>query len=290
VEPEKIKALINLLDDPNEEIFTTVKQTLLDEGVEAIPELEKAWDLSQELVLQSRIEDIIRNIQLKIIKNNFSVWAHSEKNDLLEGVYLIAKYQYPDLRFEDVREKIEIVKKDVWLELNENLTALEKVKILNHIIFDIHKFSLNNANFYSPQNSYINIVLETKKGNPLSLSIIYALIAQSLGLPIYGVNLPKNFILAYKEEISALFAFEEESEAVLFYINPSNKGAVFGRKEIDYFLKQQKLSPEKSFYVPCSNAEIIIRLINNLIASYEKLSYNDKVSDLEEILTVLKSI
>ncbi|HBX53339.1 MAG: hypothetical protein A2275_10415 [Bacteroidetes bacterium RIFOXYA12_FULL_35_11] len=290
MEPEKIKALINLLDDPNEEIFTTVKQTLLDEGVEAIPELEKAWDLSQELVLQSRIEDIIRNIQLKIIKNNFSVWAHSEKNDLLEGVYLIAKYQYPDLRFEDVREKIEIVKKDVWLELNENLTALEKVKILNHIIFDIHKFSLNNANFYSPQNSYINIVLETKKGNPLSLSIIYALIAQSLGLPIYGVNLPKNFILAYKEEISALFAFEEESEAVLFYINPSNKGAVFGRKEIDYFLKQQKLSPEKSFYVPCSNAEIIIRLINNLIASYEKLSYNDKVSDLEEILTVLKSI
>src|SRR3989339_436209 len=100
----------------------------------------------------------------------------------------------------------------------------------------------------------------------------------------------KIFILAYKEEISALFAFEEESEAVLFYINPSNKGAVFGRKEIDYFLKQQKLSPEKSFYVPCSNAEIIIRLINNLIASYEKLSYNDKVSDLEEILTVLKSI
>ena len=72
---------------------------------------------------------------------------------MLEGVYLIAKYQYPDLRFEDVREKIEIVKKDVWLELNENLTALEKVKILNHIIFDIHKFSLNNANFYSPQNS-----------------------------------------------------------------------------------------------------------------------------------------
>ncbi|MBI5219345.1 MAG: hypothetical protein HY958_10490 [Bacteroidia bacterium] len=288
MDTKKIKALINLLDDPDKEIFNTVKQNLLEEGSNIIPELEKAWESSLDIELQAKIEEIIQHIHLNSLKDGFRKWIKSESKDLLEGTFLVAKYQYPDIKIEQVKETIELIKKDVWLELNENLTALEKVKILNHIIFDIHKFTLNNANFYSPQNSYINIVLETKKGNPLSLSLIYAITAQGLGLPIYGVNLPKNFILAYKEDISALFAFDENSDTVLFYINPANKGAVFGRREIDHFLKQQKIEPEKSFYIPCSNVEIVKRLISNLVASYEKLGYKDKIAELEELLKSFK--
>lgn len=288
MDTKKVKALINLLDDPDEEIFRTVKDSLIEEGNDIIPELEKVWETSMDLHLQARIEDLIQNIQLKSLKDGFKNWIKSDQKDLFEGAFLVAKYQYPDMKISDIQNQIEIIKKDVWLELHENLTALEKVKILNHIIFDVHKFSLNNSNFYSPQNSYINNVLESKKGNPLSLSLIYALVAQSLNLPIYGVNLPKNFILAYKEEMSALFAFDESSETVLFYINPANKGTVFGRKEIDSFLKQQKIEPDKSFYAPCSNVAIIERLISNLILSYEKLGYKDKISDLEQILKTFK--
>ncbi len=286
---KKIKALINLLDDPDEEIFRTVKDNLIAEGSEIIPELEKVWESSFNTDLQSRIEDLIQDIQLQSLKKGFRTWVNTEKRDLLEGAFLVAKYQYPDLKIENLKEKIELIKKDVWLELHENLTALEKIKILNHIIFDIHKFVLNNSNFYSPQNSYINNVLESKKGNPLSLSLIYAVIAQELWLPVYGVNLPKNFILAYKEEISALFAFDESVDSVLFYINPANKGTVFGRKEIDSFLKQQKIDVEKSFYIPCSNVAIIERLLANLIMAYEKLGYKDKISDLEQILKSITS-
>lgn len=285
---KKVKALITLLDDPDDEIFRTVKNSLLEEGNDIIPELEKVWESSVDIQLQARIEDLIQNIQLKSLKDGFRNWINSEQKDLFEGAFLVAKYQYPDMKINEIKEKIELIKKDVWLELHENLTALEKVKILNHIIFDVHKFSLNNSNFYSPQNSYINNVLESKKGNPLSLSLIYAVVAQGLNLPIYGVNLPKNFILAYKEEMSALFAFNESSETVLFYINPANKGTVFGRKEIDSFLKQQKIDSDKSFYAPCSNVAIIERLISNLILSYEKLGYKDKISDLEQILKTFK--
>lgn len=285
---KKIKALINLLDDPDDEIFRTVKDNLLEEGNEVIPELEKVWEASLDIQLQARIEDLIQNIQLKSLNDGFRIWMKSEQKDLFEGAFLVAKYQYPDIKISEIKDKIELIKKDVWLELHENLTALEKVKILNHIIFDVHKFSLNNSNFYSPQNSYINNVLESKKGNPLSLSLIYAIVAQGLNLPIYGVNLPKNFILAYKEEMSALFAFDESSETVLFYINPANKGTVFGRKEIDSFLKQQKIESDKSFYAPCSNVAIVERLISNLILSYEKLGYKDKISDLEQILKTFK--
>ena len=77
---------------------------------------------------------------------------------------------------------------------------MEKVRVLNHIIFDVHGFSGNTANFHAPQNSYINNVLESKKGNPLSLSVLYAVIAQRLDVNIYGVNLPEHFILAYVED------------------------------------------------------------------------------------------
>jgi regulator of sirC expression with transglutaminase-like and TPR domain len=187
-----------------------------------------------------------------------------------------------------INDQVENIRKDVWIEINNNLTALEKVKILNYILFDLHKFSRNNTDFYSPQNSYISQVFETKKGNPISLSIVYLAAAWKLGLPIYGVNLPKNFILAYKDEFRNRDA-TDESEDILFYINPYNKGAVLGRREIDYFITQQQLKPQPSFYLPFSNRDIIIRLINNLIMSYEKLGYMQKITRLKELLRVMES-
>ncbi|MBS1233657.1 MAG: hypothetical protein H6R34_221, partial [Bacteroidetes bacterium] len=55
----------------------------------------------------------------------------------------------------------------------------------------------------------------------------------------------------------------------------------------DYFITQQQLKPQKTFYIPCSNRDIIIRLINNLILSYEKLGAPEKISGLKELLAVV---
>ena len=153
------------------------------------------------------------------------------------------------------------------------------------MIFDLYKFTRNTHNFYSPQNSFINQVLETKKGNPISLAIVYMAVAYKLGLPIYGVNLPKNFILAYKDDLRHYDA-SDESEDILFYINPYNKGAILGKKEIDYFINQHKFKADKSYYIPCDNQAIVVRLINNLILSYEKLGFKDKIERLNEILRI----
>jgi regulator of sirC expression with transglutaminase-like and TPR domain len=171
--------------------------------------------------------------------------------------------------------------------LNSNLTALEKVKVINHIIFEVHGFSGNTTNFHAPQNSYINNVLESKKGNPLSLSILYAILAQSLNIPIYGVNLPEHFVLAYREDHSVLPVQASQPTRVLFYINAFSKGSVFSRKEIDSFLKQLKLDPEPGYFEPCSNIDIIKRLIRNLIYSFEKLGYTDKMKELHTLLQSL---
>ncbi len=286
---KEIQALIALLDDPDTEVFDTVSKSLLEYGTDVIPELEKAWESTLNEKMQERIEVLIQRIQINSTQVELKSWLDGGATDLLEGVYYIAKYQYPDLKIEPLNEEIDKIKKDVWLELNENLTALEKVKILNHILFDIHKFSRNRANFYDPQNNYINTVLETKKGNPVSLSVIYILVSKQLEIPVYGVNLPRNFILVYMDELRSGETRDKElEEHVLFYINPYNKGAVLGKKEIDFFIKQQKLEPHRSFYVPCTNVEIIQRLILNLIFSYEKLGYPDKIKSFQELFKIVK--
>ena len=246
-----------------------------------IPELEKAWEQSFDEKIQQRLENLIQEIQINSTERSLKKWADNGGKNLFKGAFFVAKHQYKELNYDYYLKKLEEIKKDIWLEINENLTALEKVRIINHVLFKIYGFSGNTANFYAPQNNYINHVLENKRGNPITLAIIYSVIAQKLNLPIYGVNLPKNFIVAYKNPFT-----EKDSDInqqILFYINPFNKGAILGRKEIDYFIKQQDLKPQQQFFLPCSNIEIIQRLINNLIFSYEKLGYPDKIEELSKL-------
>ena len=283
---QELKAILTLLEDPDKEIFEAVYQSLMDKGVDIVPDLEKAWEFSGNELIQDKLENIIQKIQLNFVHTLLSNWIRDGATDLLDGAYIVAKYQYPDLGLFEIQNPIEKIKHDAWLEINENLTALEKVRILNHIIFDNHKFIANTTNYYSPQNSYINQVILSKKGNPISLGILYASIAQKLGLPIYGVNLPKNFVLAYKDEFNEFINPGSKSENILFYINPFNKGAVLGRKEIDFFLKQQNITPDELFYQPCSNVEVIQRLLLNLIYSYEKLGYEPKIKELQTLLKI----
>lgn len=285
MEKSKIDALIALLDDSDTEVLNAVNDSLLKEGIEIVPQLEKVWETTLDEKLQERLENVIHNIQYDTTRNNLIKWTSDGAKYILEGAVYLSQFQFPEANFQKLDAEIDKIKNDIWLEINNNLTALEKVKILNYVIFELHKYTRNTSNFYSPQNSFINQVIESKKGNPISLAIIYMSVAHKLGLPIYGVNLPKNFILAYKDEFRQCDSIDE-SDDVLFYINPYNKGAVLGKREIDYFIQQQKIKTDKSFYIPCSNNEIVIRLISNLILSYEKLGFNDKIDRLKELLKI----
>ena len=288
MEKKELIAMISLLDDNDHEIIGAITQSLLGKGTDIIPELERAWETALDDKTQERLGNLIQEIQFAAVKEDLKRWIHTGSANILEGAFYIAKFNFPEIIYDTINNYIENIRKDVWLEINDNLTALEKVKILNFIIFQIHKFGRNQSDFYAPQNSYINQVLESKKGNPISLGIIYLSVAWKLGLPIYGVNLPKNFILAYKDEYRQYDA-ADESEDVLFYINPFNKGAVLGRREIDYFVTQQQLEPLDSYYRPCSNRDIIVRLINNLIDSYEKLGNTRKTERLRELLNISRN-
>lgn len=280
---KEVIALITLLDDPDEVIYDQVKDRFVVLGPPAIPHLETAWENSFDAIMQKRIENIIHTIQFETLQKALKAWAKTDQDDLLKGILILARYQYPDLDENKIKKQLATIKQDVWLELHEDLTALEKVKIINHILFEVHQFSGNITNYHAPQNSFLNNVLESKKGNPLMLSVVYLLICNELKIPVYGINLPQHFVLAYLNEEANLIDVNNKtlSNNILFYINPFSKGLLFNQKDIDQFLKQLNLDLEPKYYLPCSNIDIIKRCINNLIFSYEKLGYVEKVEELK---------
>jgi len=284
ITPNEVKSLIRLLDDPDQEIFGHVHDKLLSLGSEAVEYLESAFGEAFDPIQQERIANLVHEIQFGILKNDLRLWLHGGAFDLLQGILVINRYQYPDLDEQKVINQIEAIKRDIWIQMMNESSPPEQVKLINHVFYNIYGFSGNTTNHHDPQNSYISQVLETKKGNQPSLAIIYSIIAQKLDIPIYGVNLPQHFILAYMDE-SQESNFEG---GVLFYINAFNKGFIFGRRDVDMFLKQLNLKSEKQFYEPCSNTEIIKRVLRNLISSYEHSGSTEKVKELNELMEIME--
>jgi regulator of sirC expression with transglutaminase-like and TPR domain len=287
IEKKELTALLNLLDEPSEPVFKRIREKLLDYGTKAIPFLEEAWEQSFNHIIQVRIEEIIHHIQLKHLRVELIAWKKKSRYDLLKGFFLASKYQYPDLVESEVNNKLEIIKRDIWLELSSERTALEKVKVINHILFDVHGFTGNKTNIDAPQNLFLNNLLESKKGNHLTIGMLYSIVAQKLGIPIFGINLPEHFVLAYVDEIHDEKIKLANEKEVLFYINPFNKGAVFTKREIEIFIKHLKISSNPAFFEPCDNVTILIRLFENMKHAFEKQGYGEKVDEINWVMSAL---
>lgn len=281
----EINALINLLDDPDKEVFEHVSEKLMAFGSEVIPELESAWEKTFDPVLHRRIEDLIHHIQSGNTEKHLKEWRDINSDNLLEGVLIVCRYQYPDLKTDVVLKAIDRLKKAIWLEMNYDLTPLEQVNVFNHVLYSIQNFSGNTLNLLDPQNCYLNHILESKKGNSISLGILYLILANELKMPVYGVNLPQHFILSYhKDFITPESNTNEIRRNVLFYINPFNKGMIFTKEDIALFLKRLNIEPDPQYYIPCDNKMVIKVLIENLIQSYKASGVNDKVDELEKLV------
>jgi len=279
----EVNSLIRLLDDPDPEIYSHVHEKLLSYGTEAIEHLESAFEQAFDAIQQERIANLVHEIQFGIVKNDLQLWYQGGAFDLLQGILIVNRYQYPDLDEQKIINQIEAIKRDIWIQMMNEASPVEQVKLINHVFYHMYGFSGNTTNHQDPQNSYLSQVMETKKGNQILLAIIYSVIAQKLDIPVHGVNLPQHFILAYLDESK-----ESEFESgILFYINAFNKGLIFGRRDVDMFLKQLNLSFDKQFYEPCSNTDIIRRVLRNLISSYEHLGSSEKVDELNELLRIL---
>jgi regulator of sirC expression with transglutaminase-like and TPR domain len=284
-EIKRLDALISLMDEPDETAYQKIRDQVYGFGQEALPHLEKAVERTFDALMQQRITAIMQSIRQENLFRDLLDWVQLGSSNLMKGYMLITRSQYPELQEESIGTRIEKLRMDMWLEMNNNLTALENIKVMNHILFDVNKFEGKKINLNAPQNQYLNTLLESRMGSPLSLGMLYIILASKLNLPVYGVNLPQHFILAYLTEPGL---YEPTEDDVLFYINPFNKGAVFTRREIELFLRQMKIEPDKNFFTPCSNIDIIERLLNVLIYTYNQLGYPEKITDLQILLKAIR--
>ncbi len=280
-EPERkeLEALIRLLEDPDNQVFNTVSNRLIELGEEVVNPLEKRWELTLKPDLQVRIEQVIKQIQFNKLAFDLNSWRSSGGEELLYGAFLVARFQYPDLEFEAFDRQIEKIRKDIWLELNNQLTALEKVRVMNYFLYEIHKFDKSLKKAHTPQLYLVNHVLDTHKGSPVLLGLIYAELARRLNLPIYGVNLPRNFVLCYYDQ-----DFHEDPNGILFYINPSDKGSVLGLKELKSYLRQLSIEEKEFYFAPCSNIDILERLLINLGYAYDRSGQGEKAKQIKHLM------
>ena len=286
----EVHALISLIEDPDEQIYEQVRTTLKGYGEVIIPQLEQYWELERfGPLFQKRVEELITSIHYDSVYNRLKNWKNSPDQSLLEGALIINRYQYPGFDEEEVRHVVSKIRQEIWLELNDHLTSFEIVRVMNHMLFKVHGFHGNRDNYHDPRNSFFTDIIASRRGNPLSLGILYTHIAKSLDLPIFGVNLPSHFILCYLDyhpEFMEMGVTPEESD-VMFYINPFQDGAILQKTEIDEFLALQKIDANASFYRPCSNVAMISRMLNNLIHGYIAQEKDDKVRELKALLSVL---
>lgn len=274
---KELKALVSLLDDEDFEVIKHVEGKIISIGNEVIPFLEKEWESSFNPTIQRKIEDLIHTLQFDFLKFRLREWIKNGGTDLLEGIWIIATFQYPDLELSFLKKEIEQLYYEVSKDFKKDLHPFDQIKLINNVIFDKLKFKANTKNFHSPGNSMINVVLETNRGNPISLCILYILISQKLELPIYGVNLPNLFICTYKTKDHH------------FYINAFNKGLIFSKSDIENYVQQLHLNPIDLFFEPCKNEDIVKRVLRNLIISFDKIGDHQKSDEVNQLLKAIDS-
>lgn len=286
----EVNALISLIEDPDEAIFNQVRSELKNYGEKIVPQLVQYWELENAGPLfHSRLGEIISVIQYDGVYNRLKEWKNSDDQNLLEGALIINRYQYPSYDEGELRRAVSKIRQDIWLEINDNLTAIEVVHVMNFMFFTHHGFYGQNDNGQNPRSNFLTDILSTHSGNPLSLGLLYAHLADSLEIPIYAINLPSHFLLCYLDyhPDNKEFGMMPEDAESLFYINTFNGGTILHRDEINEFLAKQNIPYDDYLFKPCNNVQVISRILNNLIHYYITCNNDEKVRELRTLQSVL---
>lgn len=277
-----IDTLLALIDDRDEEVFFAVRDKLIESGPAILPVLEYAISSSRNLLQHERLELIINQLKLSRLVDKTGQWVMAEDKTLLDGWILGSTIHYPSIAPDKIDVLIQKIVRDVWIEFNDSLTSLEKVSIINHVFYELYNFGLNTSDIYAPENCLINNLLVSRKGNLISLSTLYCIIAQKLDLPIHPIGVGQYLILGYYEPQISKEVYGDNADPYLFYVNVEHKGAIIGAKELEYFVHENKESIEHA--VPLSKETLIKRLLLSLRQCYQTSGDEEKAGLLDKLL------
>ena len=304
VDESKLKALVSLLADEDIEVANIAKSEILKLGSPVLDLLEDFFLFIENNDQKNRLEEIIAHIRTSKIKEELAQWLVSPEQDLFDGWCIVSQLSGREVKKESIYKELEQIKVSVWLGLQPDQSELEKIKYMNHILFYKYGFVGDDKDYSHPSNSFIDTVLSNKKGNPISLASLYIVLAQKLKLPVFGVNLPQHFVLAFMpiqleklndEDIDGIVNGEDvdipvdKDDQPLFYINPFGKGGVFGKQHLFNFLKELKLPYKEKFTRVCDSRAIVKRMLRNLQLSFAKMNKLNKKKEVDDLLRLFEN-
>lgn len=288
MQPDKeIRALLQLIDDPDDEVFDTVANKLLGFGREIIPNLEQLWEVTVDEGVQERIETLIHRVHFNDLQDEFLEWSNSKNPELLRGAILVAKYQFPDLNIPSILTQFDQIRRNIWLELNNYLTPLEQVNVFNSILYNYYKLQGHELTEREPKFFFINQVLESKQGNSYSLGVLYLALCELLDIPIFAIDLPRQFVFAYIDTLHHFYRQDDAAvQQIQFYVDPLS-GMVYTQKDVDTYLRKINYNDRESYMSPLSSKRVIFKMLEELALCYRYKREEAKAEEIQSLMNIL---
>ena len=214
----------------------------------------------------------------------FASLVQSDENfALFEAAVSLAQDEYPDLDVQAVLGEVDQLLKRIKRRLPSDAAALQKLRILNQFFYNDLGFGGNLNDYYDPDNSYLNVLLRTRRGIPISLAVLWMELAQALGLSVRGVAFPGHFMVKVNLPMG---------QAV---IDPLS-GQSLGREELSERLEPYRRRsglidayevPLGLYLQPASPRDIIARMLRNLKEIYRTQEDWPRMLAVQERLIVL---
>ena len=269
-------ALVSLLADEDPAIYRTIREKILSYGPPAA-EWVRPHTMSDDPALRRRAQQIVLHFERQACDDHFLAFCirHGEDFDLEQGAWLFAKTRYPLINVEAYQAVLDSYANELRGRLEYAAEPKEILKVLNHYLFGELGFTGNEENYYDPENSYLNRVLDRRTGNPINLCLTYILLARRLRLPITGIGLPGHFICRY------------QSSSLETYLDPFNRGRFLTKADCVQYLANANFSLRDDYLTPVSPRRLLLRICSNLHQIYQRLEQAVEAQRLQRYLVAL---
>ncbi len=248
----RIRSLIQLLPEAGKS-YEIVRHKLIEIGAPAIAPLQEA---ARSASVSEKAAEIIRAIRLHDMDAAWQSYTQNTPDSLEEGVFLLARFYNPLLDSTVYRQKIDQMAQTLRQRIHLNDRPMTLIRTLTWYLFEEMGFSGERVRYHDPENSYIHTLLDRKRGIPVSLSVLVLLLAERLELPIFGIGLPRHFIVGWRDARHEIF------------FDPFNSGRILTRDAIRTLLAQWGLVLRETYLQRVSSRQIIERIMHNLIYIY----------------------
>lgn len=276
----EVKALAKLLKASDDTTSQLIQEQLHKLSTDTLIEVNNEIP-SDDTDLKKYFLETVKKIKRKQLLNDFDEWVKNSNPDLEEGVFLVGLFNQPFFNKNYYSKKL-----DGWAkELN---SFLEKIKIkkdptsvineVNHFLFMELGFKGSKKNYYDPENSFIDKVIDKRTGNPILLSVIYLLLAKRTKLSFLGVNMPAHFIVQYIDGLEPV------------YVDPFNCGEIITKDVCKERVTTLRLPWQEDYLSNPTTKQIIARMIQNLINIYHNEGEFELKEYLESYARVLKKV